>query len=200
MADVELEIPVTVSHGAFAKVYRLDALVGRRALFEFKCADKIHPRHRAQVLNYLFLTGLDHGKLFNTRTEQVEHEFVNCDHRVCDRRSPEFVFDDWNSVIPEAETFVERFRELILDWGTGLELALYQDVLAHVFQGLTDVLLFSSPSKQLGVQPMHLVSSRVAFKLTAFSKRSGNYVCHAKRLLEHTNPHSNRFHANLDAV
>src|ERR1700722_10917181 len=44
------EVPVTVTHDSFSKIYFVDALIRGSSLFEFKAADAIHPRHRGQTL------------------------------------------------------------------------------------------------------------------------------------------------------
>jgi GxxExxY protein len=87
MDGVELEVPVTVTHDSFSKIYFVDALIRGSSLFEFKAADAIHPRHRGQTLNYLLLLDLGHGKVINVRPESVGHEFVNCPARLTEFES-----------------------------------------------------------------------------------------------------------------
>ena len=41
---MELEVPVTVSHGTFSKLYKLDVLAHKRGIFEFKATDSIVAR------------------------------------------------------------------------------------------------------------------------------------------------------------
>ena len=43
MSGMELELPVTVSHGTFSKLYKLDVLAHKRGIFEFKAAESIAP-------------------------------------------------------------------------------------------------------------------------------------------------------------
>ena len=44
MPSLELEVPVTVSHGTFSKLYKLDVLAHKRGIFEFKATDSIVAR------------------------------------------------------------------------------------------------------------------------------------------------------------
>ncbi len=74
---VELEFPITISHGTFSKTYFLDALIASGGPFEFKAVELLAQRHRGQLYNYLLMLDLAHGKLANLRSESVEHEFVN---------------------------------------------------------------------------------------------------------------------------
>ena len=54
---VFIEVPVTVSHADFTKVYYLD-LVADNAIYELKTAAALCSQHQAQLLNYLFLLGV----------------------------------------------------------------------------------------------------------------------------------------------
>jgi len=74
---VQLEVPIEVTHRSFSKLQYIDVLVDGGAPFELKTVDAITPRHTAQLLNYLLLAELPHGKLVNLKKESVEHEFVN---------------------------------------------------------------------------------------------------------------------------
>ena len=73
----ELEVPIEVSHRSFTKLYFLDVLVSGGAVFEFKTVEALTRRHEAQLLHYLLLAELPHGKLVNLRPEILEHKFVN---------------------------------------------------------------------------------------------------------------------------
>lgn len=86
MPGIRLEEPVEVTFGSFRKTYFLDVLVAAGGLFEFKAVETLVARHRAQLLNYLLLCDLAHGKLINVRTEGVQHEFVNTLWYAADRR------------------------------------------------------------------------------------------------------------------
>ena len=61
----------------FCKTYYLDLLVQRGAVFELKAVESLSERHRRQLLQYLFLIDLPHGKLVNLRSGRVQQEFVN---------------------------------------------------------------------------------------------------------------------------
>lgn len=67
--EVRLEVPIEVVFEPFRKLYFLDVLVADCAVFEFKAVEALTNRHRAQLLQYLLLCGLPHGKLVNVRPE-----------------------------------------------------------------------------------------------------------------------------------
>ena len=50
---------------------RLDLLVGGELILELKAVERIHPIHKAQVINYLRATGCQLGLLLNFNVEQM---------------------------------------------------------------------------------------------------------------------------------
>lgn len=185
---VELEFPITVSHGTFSKTYFLDALIDSSGPFEFKAVEVLAQRHRSQLYNYLLLLDLAHGKLANLRSDSVEHEFVNALLRPEQRHAFEIVLDRWNRSLNRAEFVRETLTSMLRDWGTGLELPLYEAALTHFLGGdelvLRDVGVHSD-GHSLGYQPMRLVADGIGFKLTAFESELNRFEEHARRLLRH---------------
>src|SRR6266478_3514691 len=72
LGPIHKEVPLTATYRDFTKTYWLDLVVSDGAIYELKTADALVGEHEAQVLNYLFLRGLNHGKLINFRSAQVE--------------------------------------------------------------------------------------------------------------------------------
>jgi GxxExxY protein len=185
---VEIEFPIAVTHRTFSTTYYLDALVADGGAFEFKAVEELAPRHRRQLYNYLLLLDLAHGKLVNLRLESVQHEFVNALLRPDERRVFEVCTDRWNGSIPGGEMIIDWVVSMLQDWGTGLELSLYEAAITHFLGGqervLRDVAVQGS-RQGLGHQPMRLAAPGVAFKVTAFDPEFGNFEEHARRLLAH---------------
>jgi hypothetical protein len=108
---------------------------------------------------------LAHGKVINVRPEKVQHRFVNCRQSLAAMRNPVVRDADWNSSAPGAETFRDTLMALIQDWGTGLELPLYEESLTHFFGGEAAVdvdVAVSGKSGQIADQRMKLVAPNVA--------------------------------------
>src|SRR2546422_9593766 len=124
---VGLDVPIEVTYASFTKLQYLDVLVAFGGLFEFKAAEAFVPRHPAQLLHYLLLAELGHGKLVNVRTESVEHEFVNTTLTRDDRIRFEIEDALWKDRAPGARPFQEVLTALLRDWGTGLDLQLYEE-------------------------------------------------------------------------
>ena len=189
MKGVLLEVFVDVVLGSFSKRYFADVIVHDGGLFEFKAADAIHPKHRGQTIHYLLLFDLAHGKIINVRTEEVKHEFVNCHRRLVDLRNPTISDKDWEKSSPGSETFRETLTSLVKDWGTGLDITLYEEGLEHFFNlalPLTSTVPVFGSSGHLADQRMRLVTPESAFKLTALSEPSDNLMLNARKLLRHT--------------
>jgi len=185
MKGVALEVAVDVTHDTFTKRYFADVLVHDGGLFEFKATDAIHPKHRAQAIHYLLLFDLAHGKVVNLRSEDVKHEFVNCHLRLGDLRQPTINDDAWSSTIPGAECFRETLTSLLADWGTGLDLTLYEEALEYLIAAKESVPVFGQ-SGHLADQSMRLISPESSFKLTSMSQNADSFFIDARKLLRHT--------------
>lgn len=183
----QLEVPIEIIFEDFRKLYWLDVLIEGGAAFEFKAVDAIVGRHRSQLLHYLLLADLSHGKLINMRTEQVQHEFVNTSLRLSDRTKFVVTEQDWQEL---SDKPLRHWCEAFLrDVGTNLDLSLYEEALTHLLGGEEGVLQeveVISPGVVLGRQKFRLVAPKVALKITAFDMPTP-FETHAQRLLAHTN-------------
>jgi GxxExxY protein len=190
--NAQREVAVDVRFEGFCKQYRLDLLVGGGAIFEMKAVESLSERHRRQLMHYLFLTGLPHGKLVNLRPERVEHEFINNTLTDSDRTSFQVADDDWQEI--DTTRFREGLIAAIRDWGTGLDLGLYEEAALYLCGQPPDreaEAEIRMGSRCLGVQNVRLVAPNVAIRITALpSDRHANYQTHLSQFLEHTNLHA----------
>lgn len=189
--DIKLEVPVTVRYQTFEKLYFLDALVANGAVLEFKATETLTPRHRAQVLHYQMLTGLECGVLINVRSENVTKEYVNCLLGPAERYDFRFVTSAWRSDLPGATPLYDLLVELLYEWGNCLDVPLYEEALTHFLGGEIAVVRpvkVHFDGSELGEQVFRLAAERVAFKLTAFDTQAAqtNFAPHLQRLLAHT--------------
>lgn len=189
--DVALEVPMRVSHGAFEKVYFLDALLADGGILEFKAAESLAERHFAQLLHYLMLAELRHGMLINVRPEQVAKQYVNNVLSHADRRrfSPRHL--GWDAAVAGAEKFESVLLELLHDWGTSLDLSLYEEALTCFLGGESQVVrpaAVEMDSVELGFLPLRFAAPGTAFKLTAFDGEEAKepFMVHALKLVAHT--------------
>ena len=139
LPGVLLEEPIEVTFGTFRKPYSLDVLVAGGAVFEFKAVERLIGRHQAQLLNYLLLCDLAHGKLINVRSEGIEHEFVNTQWRRAERLMFEVNTERWDSAIPGTAALHDNLLAFLRDLGVGLEISLYEEAVVHFFGGKEQV-------------------------------------------------------------
>jgi GxxExxY protein len=166
------EFPVTVAHRDFAKTYLLDLVVANAGVYELKTSQILAREHEAQLLNYLFLCGLQHGKLINFRAAKVESRFVNTPLTQTDRMQFAVEMDTWQESGRTDQSFRENLLYLLNDWGCGLELALYTEALIHFAGGATQVvqrLPLTRAGAGLGDQRFNLLDPETAFRLTALA-------------------------------
>jgi dihydroorotase len=112
------QVQIEVRFLDFRKDYFMDLVVHGGAVFELKAVEKLTDQHRSQLMNYLLLAELQHGKLINLRPDLVEHEFVNAlltreqrtDFVVCDAE-----WEDLGHWRPDLKDLVLRTNVLIVD-------------------------------------------------------------------------------------
>lgn len=180
LGPIRREFPLTVSFRGFTFSYLADLVVADRALYELKAEAALTPAHEAQLLNYLLLANAARGKLIDFRPASVESRFVNAPldqaerHRFtvhCDGDDPLF----------------SLVTDLVTDWGTGLETALYVRALTHLLGGEERVirqLPMIRADLPLGNQRFHLAAPDTAFVLTSFAAVERSHRNHLRRLLE----------------
>lgn len=183
------EVCLQLTHGDFEKRYFIDLVVDCSAPFELKVTSALNDRHRRQLIQYLMLTNLQHGKLINFGTGQLEHEFVNCLETIQHRQS--FRVDDsrWLAGHPHADRFHDIVVGLLRDWGTGLDLGLYTEAVTHFFGGVevvkqhVDVLW---QGEVVSRQIVNLVGEACSFEITCLRRNMSLYEQHLSRMLANT--------------
>lgn len=186
----QIEVPLVVTHAGFRKIYFLDMLVAGGALFEFKTVATLLARHREQLLFYLLMAELPHGKLVNFRNAIVEHEFVNAPLTRADRVRFHVDSESWDCSAPRTNEMRERTLSFLSDVGTGLSTSLYEEALIHWLGG-GDAVVRTIPvvcnGRNIGEQKLPLASPEAAFRVTAFDEATRpKFAMQLTRLLSHT--------------
>ncbi len=175
LGTAQSEVPTHVSFRDFKKTYFMDLLIAKGAVFELKTANALNARHRSQLLNYLLLAEVQHGKLVNLRTERVEHEFINTSLTPADRIRFNTDASEWN----ETEGFGQRKQALIADmlkdWGSGLDIALYREAIYHFCGTKEGRIAVRLNKKNISNQTMELGDSKTAIVVTTFETISEQY-------------------------
>ena len=187
--SVLTEISVTVTHRDFTKKYFLD-LIANDALYELKAEANLVSEHETQLLNYMFLLGIQRGKLLNFRPGKVQGKIIATSLTQEKRRRFTAVTEGWKELTPACATLRQTLCDLLTDWGAFLEAALYQEALVHFLGGQSNVehrVGLSRGAVDLGTQRMFVHAPGVAFRLTAVTEDQQYVESHLCRLLALTN-------------
>jgi GxxExxY protein len=187
--DLHREVHVRVSHGSFVKPYYLDLLVQDGIVYELKAVEALTGNHERQLIHYLLLTGLSHGKLVNFRPESVEFRFVSTRLDHARRNRFNIIEATWEGDDTASSRLKSILGSLLEDWGAFLEVALYQDALIHLMAesvpGICPVDVEVN-GRVVGTQKMCLLDSETAWHLSAIRRNLRSYETHIRRLIAHT--------------
>jgi GxxExxY protein len=185
ISSVETQVPVTVSHRDFSKTYRLD-LIADHAVYELKADSTLIGEHETQLFNYLFLLGLQRGKLLNFRPPKVQGKIIATSLTSESRRRFEAVAERWSDLTPSCSVLYQITLDLLHDWGSFLDLRLYQEALIHFLGGGNEVerqVELRRNELSLGWQRMHVHAPEIAFRITAYTESQESVESHLRRLL-----------------
>ncbi len=167
--SAEIEVAIILSFRGLDITLKIDLLVEGKVVYELKTCECLTRRHEAQLLEYLFLTNSSRGKLINFRPHSVEARFVNSSRTTTERQ--QFTYD--TSQYHGDSGLVDCVRELVSDWGTGLNPSRYRKAILH-FAGdapTSDcVLPMTGNGRSLGNQRFHLLDEHTALAVTTYSK------------------------------
>ena len=184
---VHTQVPICVQHAGFEKVYRLDLLV-RDAIYELKTVRDFMPEHEAQVFHYAMMADVNHIKLVNFRSPKVRG-LLRCNAVLGDeRRSPRWHDNAWQALTSRCDELRQFLASLVADWGTHLEVRLYEEALVF-FCGGEAACVQRFPvihdGHELGTHSLNAHTDGLAFMVTAFPEPDGQ-CGHIQRLRELT--------------
>jgi len=192
---VHHEVQLRPWHGDFAKSYYLDLLINRGVIYELKAVESLNPSHEKQLIHYLLLAGLHHGKLINLGSGSVQSRFVSTRLRLEDRTEIEWDDKNWSGHDPASQHLRETLAALLADWGAFLDVGLYREALVHFLNGPdagVREIDIEIHGRVIGTQKMCLLNHGTAWHLSAIRQHHKSYESHLLRLLRHT--HLQRLH------
>lgn len=187
--EVLLEPLVCVVHDDFEKRYFLDMLINRGAVYELKAIESLLGIHENQLINYLLLLAVHHGKLINFYPSSVEHRFISTQLTTSIRHDIQFDESGWVEAGAEDRLIRELVHALLTDWGAFLDAALYEEALLHFLgdsgsrAGALDVRV---GGRVVGVQKMCLLRDDTALHVSSVKRHRCSYRKHLEKLFEHT--------------
>lgn len=188
--EARTEVSIEVVFEEYRKRYSMDLVVANGGVFEMKAVKKLGPTHRSQLLNYLLLCGLSHGKLVNMGGERVEHEFVNTSLTLAERTSFAVADTDWKDPVSGGRSFRDWMVEFLRQIGTGLDMHLYEGAALHFFGG-DDVprqeIEVSLRGRCLGKREELLVEPGWGLRTTTIGRGAvAQFEDHLRRYVRHT--------------
>ena len=188
--EVHREVELRVSYLDFSKPYFLDMLAGRGAIYELKAVESLAGSHQQQLINYLLLAGINHGKLVNFRPGSVESRFVSTQLVQSARRDLRVSDGGWHGRDEASRRLREILCALLAEWGGFLELAMYREALLHFLEGPDAGFLpveIMVGERIAGLQNMCLLDACTAWHLSGFGQqRLRAHQAHLVHLLRHT--------------
>ena len=186
--SVQREVMVSVIHETFRKDFHLDLLFSSGSVCELKCVSGLVSQHDGQLINYLLLTGTQHGKLINFRPFSVESRFVSTGLTHEKRHVFQMDYSSWDPVCERSEFVESLVSALLKDWGSFLSIDLYRDAVVHFLGGedhvVRDVNVLCG-QQVVGSKMACLLDNRTALHLSALSQRLVEYETHLRRQLAH---------------
>ena len=180
--------PAGVASG-FTKSYYIDMLADRGVIYELKAAETLNRLHQQQVINYLLLANLSHGKLVNTPPR-----FGGVPVCIDPPQRPEWMTfrladDRWRGDDQTGLRLREVLCGLLAEWSVFLDVNLYREALLHFLNG-PDVGIqpveIEVAGRIVGSQKMCLLDARTAWLLSAVRElHARSYETHVARLLCH---------------
>ena len=187
-ADQEVEIILTYKD--FIKSYRLDLLIDNGIIYELKAAVSLNDSHKQQLINYLLLTGIKHGKLINFRPASVEYSFVSTSLTNEDRYDYLIDTSGFKEVTKKCKDLKLILEALLGEWGAFLDCRLFNEALVHFLGGSENIIYpvkICFDNQVAGEQKMQLLNNETAFHLSGITRVFKGYENNIKRLIRHTN-------------
>ena len=184
----EQEVCVKVSYKDFSKVYFLDLLVMEGIIYELKAVSALNEAHKQQLINYLLLTGLNHGQLINFGQTSVEKHFISTHLNFKLRKQYNVNLQNWDDSPVKSLILKGVLTETLNEWGAFLDYNLYNDAIIHFLGGKESVIKnvnVIDTNSTVGQQKFTLLNDTTAFHISGVPKGLLSYEKHIKRLLEH---------------
>jgi GxxExxY protein len=187
--SVQREVMITATHKGFRKDFFLDALIENGAIYELKCVSALTGGNESQLINYLLLAGIQHGKLINFRPPSVESRFVSTGLTNEKRRAVCVDRSGWGFQDDLAERVEMLILSLLEYWGAFLSVDFYREAVIHFLGGEDGVMKpvdVESDGRIIGTKKVCSLNGKTAVHLSAMTARMDGYGAHLRRFLTHT--------------
>lgn len=180
---------IVASLDSFRKSYYVDAVISPGAVYEFKAVSALNGGHESQLLNYLFLLGVLHGKLINFSSPSVQYRFVST--AIDFKKRFMFSVDEgeWDAKTSADQTLREIVLRLLSEWGAFLDISLYREAVIYFLGGeeaLMHPVEVCVAGRSPGCQKMYLLDDVTGLHISSIIRHEQAYRQQLDRLLSHT--------------
>jgi len=188
LLPAQKEVPISLAFGPYEKTLFIDLLVCGGAFFELKTVTALTPAHESQLYNYMFLTGVQQGKLINMAGESVEGKRLLTPLDDSERKRFSITRDSDEPRDVRGRQLRECFCSLLNDWGGFLSPNLYAEAIgALIGRGQeprpVDMVV---DERIIGSVRLRLLDARTALEVSSITQGLGSYEKRLKRALAHT--------------
>ncbi len=187
--EAHRELQLRVTHQDFSKSYFIDMLIERGVIYELKAAETLTLNHENQLITYLLLADMNHGKLINFRPSSVQTRFVSTRLSHADRTQFQLVHDLKAGAHGHTHKLREILAALLADWGAFLDIGLYREAILHFLTGpgtgICPIEIIRG-NRVVGTQHMCMLDQDMAWHISAVRRNTRSYEKHIVRLLNHT--------------
>jgi GxxExxY protein len=181
------EAMICVTHDTFTKPYYLDMLAETGGIYELKAAAGLHQKYSNQLINYLLLSALHHGKLINFRPSSVEHRFISTQLTPELRRKTVVDRAAWDESDEQSRLLYQAVHSLINDWGAFLDIDLYKEAILHLLpQHSVQPIKICTNDRTIGHQNVCLLQPDTGLHISSIKDGVDTYGNHVRRLFNHT--------------
>jgi GxxExxY protein len=181
------EAMICVTHRTFSKTYFLDMLAMNGGIYELKTARTLHPNYSNQLINYLLLSSLHHGKLINFRPSSVEHRFISTQLTPELRRQVVIDKNGWDESDESNQLLSHTIHSLMCDWGAFLDIDLYKEAILHFLpQQSVQAVEICINSRIIGHQNFCLLKPDTGMHISSVKENILTYSNHVRQLFNHT--------------
>ncbi len=181
------EAMICVTHDTFTKPYYLDMLAETGGIYELKTAAGLHQKYSNQLIHYLLLSALHHGKLINFRPSSVEHRFISTKLTPELRRQAVVDKTDWEESDKPSQLLSKTIHSLIDDWGAFLDIDLYKEALLHFLpQTSVQPIEIYINDRRIGHQNICLLQPDTGLHISSIKEGTITYSRHIRHLFDHT--------------
>ncbi len=180
---------IAVSLDSFRKSYYVDAVIASGAVYELKAVCDLMGNHESQILNYLFLANLAHGKLINFASPSVQHRFVTTTIDAKQRFTFSINESNWDASLSSSPVLRGIVLRLLEEWGAFLDINLYKEAVVHFLGGeasLMQPVEIDVKGFHAGHQKMCLLDSETGLHVSSIIRYEQTYKKQLQRLLDHT--------------